>query len=115
MRTRILAALLAVVGVAVAAAGIGLEAKGPNPYHGRTVYKATCKQCHRKGGEAANQTPMSKTIAQWESFFKSKVQGCAKKVEEKTGKPLSAEDIADMKFFLVSHAADSDQPETCGE
>jgi len=115
MRTRFLAALLAVVGAGLVAAGVGLEAKGPNPYHGKTVYKATCKQCHRKDGAAANQTPMSKTIAQWESFFKTKAQGCLKRVEEKTGKPLSAEDVADMKFFLVSHAADSDQPETCGE
>lgn len=96
-------------------AGAGLMAAGPNPYHGRTLYKSTCKLCHRKGGEGINLTPMSKTQAQWEGFFKTKAQGCLKKVETKAGKALSAEEVADMKVFLVSHAADSDQPETCGE
>jgi cytochrome c5 len=108
-------AILTVAGLAILAAGTGPSAKGPNPFHGKTLYKATCRLCHGKGGEAKLLTPMSKTQAQWENFFKAKVQGCMKRVEAKTGKAPGAEDIADMKFFLVSHAADSDQPETCGE
>lgn len=112
MRTSV---ALLVLAAGLLAVGGGLQAKGPNPFHGKTVYKTTCKLCHSKGGEAKVLTPMSKTQAQWESFFTSKAQACLKRVGTKTGKAPSAEDVADMKLFLVSHAADSDQPETCGE
>jgi hypothetical protein len=38
----------------------------------------------------------------------------ATRVQKKTNKALTLADLADMQHFLVSHAADSDQPETCG-
>jgi cytochrome c5 len=87
----------------------------PNPNHGKSVYKSTCKLCHGKGTEAKELTPLSKTQAQWQRVFTKGLDDCLKRVETKTGKKLTEADLADMQAFLVVHAADSDQPETCGE
>ena len=43
--------LFALVMVVAAAAG-GLAAGRTNPNRGKSVFKATCKACHVKGGEA---------------------------------------------------------------
>jgi cytochrome c5 len=94
--------------VAVASAG------GPNPNRGKTLFRSTCKTCHVKDGGAKDLTPMSKTQAQWTRSFKGTVDPMVKRVETKTGKALTAADLGDIQMFLVSHAADSDQPETCG-
>lgn len=101
--------------IAVIFLGFGSALAGPNPNKGKTIYKTTCKTCHGKNTEAKELTPISKTIVQWERFFAKGVEGCLKRVETKTGKSLSTSEIEDMKFFLISHAADSDRPETCGE
>jgi cytochrome c553 len=101
--------------VALIALSAGPALAGPNPNRGKTIYKNTCKTCHAKNTEAKELTPISKTIAQWERFFAKGIDGCLQKVETKTGKKLTESDVEDMKFFLVSHAADSDRPETCGE
>jgi predicted ATPase len=105
----------AIVLMAVILLGSGPSLAGPNPNKGKTIYKTTCKTCHSKNAEAKELTPISKTIAQWERFFGKGIESCLKRVETKTGKKLTAAEIEDMKFFLVSHAADSDRPETCGE
>lgn len=91
--------------------------KRPNPYRGKTVYKATCKVCHIKDGGAVVLAPLTKTQSQWERFFKNekKIGACVKRVEEKTGTKLTEQDLKNMSFYLISHAADSDQPETCGQ
>ena len=93
--------------VTLAAAG------GPNQNRGKTLFKNGCKTCHIKGGEAKDLTPMGKTQAQWDRAFKN-IDPMAQRVAKKTGKPLTATDLDDMKAYLVAHAADSDQPETCG-
>jgi cytochrome c5 len=87
---------------------------GPNPNRGKTLFRTTCKSCHVKDGGAKDLTPLSKTQAQWERAFKTNVDKILAQVQTKTGKALTAADLADMQLFLVSHAADSDQPETCG-
>jgi cytochrome c5 len=89
-------------------------AAGPNPNRGKTLFKATCKNCHVKDGGAKDLTPMSKTQAQWTRLFKGNITPMVKRVQTKTAKALTAADLADIQLFLVSHAADSDQPETCG-
>jgi cytochrome c5 len=108
-RLAVLAGALSLAVFVTSAAGAG-----PNPNRGKTLYKSTCKTCHVKDGGAKDLTPMSKTQAQWTRLFKSNVDPMVKRVLTKTGKSLSAADLADMQLFLVSHAADSDQPETCG-
>jgi cytochrome c5 len=107
--------LISVVVLAFAATGVAASGRA-NPNRGKSLYKATCKSCHVKGGEAKVLTPMSKTQAQWARVFKDgAVTGCLKKTAAKTGKALTPDDLADMEAFLVAHAADSDQPETCGQ
>jgi cytochrome c5 len=93
----------------VAAAG------GPNPNRGKSLFKSACKTCHVKGGGAKDFSPMTKTQAQWKRAFEKDVDKCVKAMAAKPGATaLTAKDLDDMKFYLVSHAADSDQPETCG-
>ena len=100
---------------ALSLASVAVAAGRANPNRGKALYKASCKVCHAKGGEARDLTPLSKTQVQWQKFFRTSAAACAKRAEAKTGKPVTADDLADMELFLVSHAADSDQPETCGQ
>ena len=95
--------------------GTALAGKRANPNHGKSLYKSTCKLCHGRGSEAAELTPLSKTQAQWLRVFEQGLGECLKRVQAKTGKALTEADLADIQAFLVAHAADSDQPETCGE
>ncbi len=107
--------LIALAGIASFAVCVTAAAgAGPNPNRGKTMFRSTCKTCHVKDGEAKDLTPMSKTQAQWTRVFKTNIDTMSNRVEKRVGKPLSASDLADMQAFLVSHAADSDQPETCG-
>lgn len=86
-----------------------------NPNHGKTLFRSTCKTCHVKDGGAKDLTPLSKTQAQWTRAFKTpSIQTMFKRVETKTGNALTPADVADIQAFLVAHAIDSDQPETCG-
>jgi cytochrome c5 len=87
---------------------------GPNPNKGRTLFRSTCKTCHVKNGEAKDLSPLTKTQAQWTRVFKSGITPMVSRVQTKTGKGLTAADLTDLQVFLVAHAADSDQPETCG-
>lgn len=108
--------LLLAAALVFAMAGAGLASGRTNPNHGKSLYKATCKACHVKGGAAKVLTPMSKTQAQWSRAFKTgAVSACVKKVADKSGTVLTPQDLLDMEAFLVAHAADSDQPETCGQ
>ena len=90
-----------------AAAGKGNEGKG------RYYFRQTCKECHAKGAQGGEVTPLSKTMSQWRTFFAAGKHGKTNK------KPfadiLPADQLNDVQAFLVGHAADSLQPETCGK
>lgn len=86
-----------------------MAAEGGNPKKGKYLYKKSCKSCHVDGGEGGEMTPLSKTQAQWDRFFEKKGKACA---EHAGG--ISEKDVKDIQQFLFNHAADSDQPETCG-
>ncbi len=76
---------------------------------GKYYFKKTCKTCHVEG-KGKVVTPLSKTQAQWKQFFqtgKHKGEGLSPKL----GTP---QQMLDIKTFLVNHASDSPQPETCG-
>ncbi len=112
---RLTTAAAAVVAAIALAGTAALAGAKPNPNRGKSLFKADCKVCHGKGGEGKELTPLSKTQAQWQRAFKSGLAACVKKAEAKTGKTITPDDLADMEAFLVAHAADSDQPETCGQ
>jgi len=89
-------------------ASLALAAEGGNPKKGKYLYKKNCKTCHVAGAEGGELTPLSKTQAQWDRFFDQKGENCAKHAG------VSGQDVKDIQQFLFDHAADSDQPETCG-
>ena len=51
------------------------------------------------------------TQAQWKAYFAT---GKHKKGAEKLDSVLKPEQVKDVQTFLVNHASDSPQPETCG-
>jgi cytochrome c5 len=92
-------------------AASGAAAKKGNETKGKFYFKQTCKDCHTKGAKGGEVTPLTKTQAQWARYFlKAKHTGA-----EDLTKFLTAEQLIDVQTFLVNHAADSPQPETCGK
>lgn len=85
-----------------------LASEGGNPRKGKYLFKKTCKACHSENGAGGDLTPMSKTQAQWDRFFKKK------KHNPDGFKDVSDKDLKDIQQFLFDHAADSPQPQTCG-
>lgn len=101
---------IAVLGAAVlVAATIG--PKG-NEGKGKYYFKQTCKDCHTKGAKGGEVTPLTKTMAQWKSYF---VKGKHAGGSEILTKFMTGDQLRDVETFLVNHAADSLQPETCGK
>lgn len=91
-------------------AGSALAIEGGNPKKGKYLFKKNCKECHVDGGEAKNLTPLNKTMSQWDRFFKRDKHKDKDGVWNKYSEP----DLLDINQFLFDHAADSDQPQTCG-
>jgi len=91
---------------AVHAAQKGSENKG------RYYFRQTCKECHTKGAVGGEITPLNKTMAEWRAYF---AKGTHNHGEEPLAKYLPADQLLDASTFLVQHAADSPQPETCGK
>jgi cytochrome c5 len=79
---------------------------------GRHFFKDTCRQCHIKGAAGGELTPMNKTMAQWRAYFSAGTHNHGK---EPLSKHLSGDQLLDTSAFLIAHAADSPQPETCGK
>lgn len=105
-RTLLSALVLMAMALPLAAQAKGSDTKG------KYYFKKSCKVCHVKGGSAMELTPLSKTQAQWKKFFEAARHGKpAVPIAPKFGTP---EQLLDIKTFLVNHASDSPQPETCG-
>jgi len=85
-----------------------LAVEGGNTRKGKYLFKKSCKACHSEGAEGGAVTPLSKTMAQWDRMFKKS------KHDPKAWEGLAEKDLLDINQFLFDHAADSDQPETCG-
>ncbi len=85
------------------------EPKG-NEGKGRYYFRQTCKDCHTKGAKGGEVSPLTKTMAQWKTYFlKAKHNGAP------LATVMGADQLRDVQTFLVSHAADSLQPEPCGK
>ena len=79
---------------------------------GRNYFRGSCKDCHTKGGKGGEVTPMTKTQAQWRAYFtKAKHNGGT----EPLTKVMPDTQLLDVQTYLINHAADSPQPETCGK
>ena len=88
-----------------------------NAKKGKYFFKDVCRSCHMPDSSCKELTPMTKTMDQWGRYFKIRYFLKHKDVEF-GDKPLldaiSPEIIEHIKTFLIKHAADSDQPQTCG-
>ncbi len=92
---------------------------GAQNLNGKELYRNNCKVCHDKGSPNRQYTPMTLTQDQWRNFFKLKLVPAHKNVlDPKTGKKLleqlTPEQIKAIQRFAIDHAADSEQPATCG-
>ena len=108
MRTSLM--LLAALALIVAP----LSAEGGSDSRGKFFFKKSCKSCHvsgGSGGSAKEITPLFKTQAQWKEYFAT---GTHKNGTEKIESLVKPELVKDVQTFLVNHASDSPQPETCG-
>lgn len=106
---RLLTVTLAAAAVCFAADGAirkGSETKG------RNYYKANCKTCHTKGAKGGEVSPLTKTQAQWRVYMD---KGTHAGGAEALTKFVDADKLIDVRTFLINHAADSPQPETCGK
>ncbi len=86
--------------------------EGGDAQKGRTLTREQCKSCHIAGASGGTMTPLSKTQRQWQRFFdKDKHNQKAPGAWDK----ISQADIKDIMQYIYDHAADSEQPETCGQ
>ena len=96
----------------------GTKAAGKaNPRKGKVFYKKNCRVCHDGSTEAKELSPISKTMKQWTREFVAKgtvPTGCVARTKDEVGTELTSQDLTDIQSYLVRHAADSDQPATCG-
>jgi mono/diheme cytochrome c family protein len=102
----VVAAMLSTCVVAGTTTPKGNEGKG------RYYFRQTCKDCHTKGAKGGEVTPLTKTQAQWRTYF---LKGRHAGGTEPLTKIMPDAQILDVQTFLVNHAADSLQPETCGK
>ena len=84
------------------------------------LYRENCRDCHDDGSPNGEYTPMSLIQAQWTRFFDRKYERTHRKVidEAHGGVPvteaISPEVLEKITTFVIDHAADTDQPMTCG-
>ncbi len=91
-----------------------------NAKKGKFLYKKNCRiACHAGETEGVKElNPTSKTQKQWERYFNEENE---KLIEEHSKGELDEilekfkeQDYKDILKYLRDHAADSDQPQTCG-
>ena len=96
------------------------KAKDIKEMDGKELFKATCKACHNADADAGEYTPMTYIMEQWEEFFDDlwvETHGEVPCLKDKTKKVTDGFDedmLKKIKKFCVDHAADSEQPMTCG-
>ncbi len=116
-RSKLFVAAMLIGVLALSLANVATAAKKPK---GVDLYKEYCKPCHLADSDHGEYTPMTLIQDQWNRFFEEEF------VESHSGvldgnhdnKPvteaISEEDLEMIKEFAVDHAADSEQPMTCG-
>ena len=86
--------------------------EGGDANKGRKLALEKCKYCHVTGADGGTMTPLSKTQSQWARFYaKDKHNKLAPGAWDK----IESNELIDIMQFMYDHAADSPQPETCGQ
>lgn len=110
------ASLACVAGLAMAAD----EAEKPKALDGKELFRTTCKVCHGAKSEAGEYTPMTLIQEQWDEFFDGAYADTHAKVaapeaaDKTVTDAITPEMLEAIRKFCVDHAADSEQPMTCG-
>jgi len=113
-QTALATAVLACIAIATPAAAETAAEEG------QRLFREHCRHCHDKGSVNGKYTPMTLIQAQWERFFDRKYERKHRKVvDEKYGgvpvtEAISPEVLEKIRTFAIDHAADTDQPMTCG-
>lgn len=87
---------------------------------GKELFKTHCKACHGAKAEAGEYTPMSLIQEQWDELFAgpwAETHGAVAApgaADKKLTDVLDAATLEAIRKFCVDHAADSEQPMTCG-
>lgn len=111
------AAILCLAGLAL---GADEAPAGPAKLDGKELFKTHCKSCHGAKAEAGEYTPMSLIQEQWEELFDgpwAEAHGAVAApgaADRKLTDVLDAATLEAIRKFCVDHAADSEQPMTCG-
>ena len=126
MRYSNLGVLLLVLLVGVLIGGVALgeekntEQDEAKKLSGKDLYKNHCKSCHKEDSEFGEYTPMSLIMDQWDEFFDEQFVPSHKDVVDEKYDGKKVTDIIDkdmikkLRKFCVDHAADSEEPMTCG-
>lgn len=116
-RSKLFVATVLIGVLALSLANVATAAKKPK---GVDLYKEYCKPCHEADSENGEYTPMTLIQEQWDRFFEKKYVDTHSGVMDPNheNKPvtevISEADLEMIKKFSVDHAADSEQPMTCG-
>ena len=87
---------------------------------GIDIYRNVCKSCHGPDADAGEYTPMDLIMEQWDEFFQDtfaethKDLACPKGDDHKVLDVIKGDVLKKVHKFCVDHAADSEQPMTCG-
>jgi len=90
---------------------LGAEKKEGSEKQGKFLFRSKCKECHWPDEEGGDVTPVTFTAKQWESFFDRYKH---KRKKDIWHEQFTQEELLDIKTYLMKHASDSEQPETCG-
>ena len=116
-RSKLIVATVLLGVLALSLANVATAAKKPK---GVDLYKEYCKPCHEEDSENGEYTPMTLIQDQWNRFFEEDYVETHSGVMDpnRDSQPvtqvISEEDLELIKQFAVDHAADSEQPMTCG-
>jgi hypothetical protein len=96
--------------LALSTAAFAEEKKGSDK-QGKFLFRSKCKECHWPEEEGGDVTPITYTQSQWKGFFDRYKHKRKKDVWHDIFTP---EELVHIKTYLINHASDSEQPETCG-
>ena len=91
-----------------------------NKIKGQSVFKDFCKPCHGAESENDEYTPMSLIQDQWETFFEEDFVEAHEGINDPNHdntpvlEVLTEEELDALAKWTIDHAADSEQPMTCG-
>jgi hypothetical protein len=116
-RSKLIVATVQLGVLALSLANVATAAKKPK---GVDLYKEYCKPCHEADSEHGEYTPMTLIQDQWDRFFEEDYVETHSGVmdpnhdNQPVTEVISEEDLELIRQFAVDHAADSEQPMTCG-